>query len=1134
MTNLAEDFSENILKPEQVIMKLKITSDKLFSTGVFVFSLIIYIITLSRTVNFWDCGELIACADGLQTGHPPGAPFYLLLGRLFSMFAFNTHNTALAVNLLSAVASAFAVLFTYKTISILALKILNSPKSNTWFYSEDQKIYLTRFAAITGSLALAFSITFWSSATEAEVYALSAFFTSLSVWMMLKYTQVEKEDKYKYLILSSLLLGISTGVHFLNILIIPAMVFIYYFDTYKYKHKSFFVTLLISLLLLLFVQLCISGIPVLASAVEWFFVNDLNTSFNTGLYVFTATFILVLVGAIYISGIKKRKILNLIFTCFAVFITGYSTYTIVLIRSASNIPLDQNNPETIFNFISYLNREQYGDRPLWYGQQYNSTYDKRTPYVSGDPVYDTIRNKYKIISHKPKANYENKDKRILPRMWSNLPEHVAAYKEWTKHNSDKIPSFGTNIGFMFKYQFSHMYIRYLLWNFVGRQNDLQSHGGPVNGNWLSGIGFIDQLRLSNLKQLPPGLQNNKARNVYYFLPFLLGLLGIYYQYKKDKRSLFIISIAFVFTGFAIAFYLNQHPYQARERDYSYIGSFYIFSIWIGLGLIGLYDMLTRFWKNKYAVASAAFICILAVPFQFLVKNFDDHNRKKDDFAWHFAYNILNSCEKDAILFVSGDNETFPLWYLQECEQIREDVRIINLSFLNTDWYIDQIQRQTKGTSGIKISIPKSKYISGQRELLLIKENPYAFIEDIYYYNINEINEDYAYIFNKFAELLKKSGLDRSRPKEYSNFVNYYEHIQPHGASPPFRDFCEIVFSLRDTAQCDAFGISYSEAQELVKLLNSFLDKQISYPIPLNQTLNFVFSNDTATRINTKLYDYPIDYFPARKIMLPINKNEVIKAFGPVQLQEDIIVDNMIWTIDKESLTKSDLMVLEIIRANMWNKPICFSSVMNTNNYLGLEKYLYLEGLVYRLIPVETEISVADPVNVNSYTMYVNFTQNFKWGNLRESDIYYDENTRNSLINLRNHYSRLARGLYFAGAVKQSQQILDECIELIPNDLIAFDYYSVGIVHGYYRINKNNEAGKVALITASNALAELEFYSRFPETGYQSLEMYKQRAMKTIEELYILAKEYKHKEFIKQIENIYNRALKLYNNSLITN
>lgn len=1114
-------------------MKLKITSDKLFQSGVFIFSLLIYIITLSKTVNFWDCGELITCADGLQTSHPPGAPFYLLLGRLFSMFAFNSNYTALVVNLLSAVASAFAILFTYKSIQVLSLRIINSIKNETWFYNEKQKQNLSRFAALTGSLSLAFSISFWASATEAEVYSVSVFFTSLSVWIMLKYTQTEQTYKDRWLLLAALIMGISTAVHLLNILIIPAMTFIYYFDRIKFTYKSFFNTLVISLLLLGFVQLCISGLPVVASGIEWFFINDLHASYNSGLFVFVALIFLLLIAGIYISGIKKKRILNLIITGFAVFLTGYSTYTIVLIRSASNIPLDQNNPETIFNFISYLNREQYGNRPLWYGQQYNSRYDNRQPYVQGDAVYDTINGEYNIVAYKPEANFENSDKRILPRMWSNQPEHVAAYEEWSRNKNDGVPSFGANMGFLFRYQFSQMYIRYFMWNFVGRQNDLQSHGGPVNGNWLSGIGFIDKIRLSQTDDLPPHLKNNNARNVYYFLPILLGLLGIYYQFKTDKKYLFVMSLMFIFTGLAIAYYLNQTPYQARERDYSYIGSFYAFSLWIGLGVVGLYNLIAKYFKHKIVLSSTIAVCIMAVPFQFLVKNFDDHNRHKDDFAWHFAYNMLNSCEKDAILFVSGDNETFPLWYLQECEHIREDVRIVNLSFLNTDWYIDQIQRPTKEASGIKISIPKSKYISGQRELLLIKENPYAFIEDIYYYNLNEINEDYAFIFDKFSELLRKSGLDKTRPTEYSNFVNYYEKIQPHGASPPFRDFCNIVFSLKDTAQCEAFGISYGDAQDLVKLLNSFLAKQINYPIPLNQTLNFVFSDDTVTRISTKLYEYPIDYFPARKIMLPINKNEVINAFGEVQLQEDIIVDKMTWEIKKESLTKSDLMLLEIIRSNMWQKPIYFSSMMNSTNYLGLEKYLYLEGLVYRLIPVETDISVADPVNVNSYAMYMNFTQNFKWGNLAKSDVYYDENTRNSLINLRNHYSRLARGLYFAGAIKQSQQMLDECITLIPNNLIAYDYYMVGIVHGYYRINKNAEAAEITLITAENALAELEFYSKYPVYKSQSLKLYQQRTMKTIEELYILAKEYKHREFIKQIEDIYNRALNLYNKSLIT-
>jgi len=1108
-------------------MKFRIKPAKAIPWGVFGFSLIIYLITMSKTVNFWDCGELIACADTLQTGHAPGAPVYLLLARFFAIFSFSPEYTAFFINLLSAVASSFAIFFTYHTIIYFSGKIINSTKHKTLFVNENQKQILCILSAVAGSLSLAFSTTFWASAIEAEVYSVSVFFTTLAVWLMIKYAESNPESKSRWLILSSLVCGISTGVHQLNILTIPALVFFYYFSTYDFSIKGFFKTLAASVSLLIFVQLCVSGIPLIASKFEWFFANEIRLGFNIGLFVFASLVILLLIAGIYISGIKNKPGLNLIITAFAVFITGYSSYALVMIRSASNPPLDQNNPETIYNFSSYLNREQYGNRPLWYGQQFNSPYDKINPYVEGDPVYDTAENKYVLVSNKPEANYESSGKTILPRMWSNEPVHIAAYREWTGYKKDEPPSFGVNMKFLFRYQFGHMYFRYFMWNFAGRQNDLLSHGGPVNGNWISGIGFFDDLRLSESQYLPPNLDNNRSRNAYYLLPLILGILGIVIQFKSDKKSLLIISLIFIFTGIAIAFYLNQHPYQARERDYSYIGSFYAFSLWIGLGVTGLYLFIRKNFNYKFLLPAAGIICIIAVPFMFLTKNFADHNNNKNDFARQFAYNMLNSCEKNAILFVSGDNETFPLWYLQEVEHIRTDVRIVNLSFLNNDWYIDQIQQPTQGALGIKISIGKPKYISGQRELLMIKENPFGFIEDIYANNKTEIDEDYRAILNKFASLLREGGFDKTRPQEFNNFMNYYAVIEPHGASKPFREFCSVVFSLEDTARCEAFGISPYDGAELANVLRTFLDKQVNYPINLNKALDFVFSEDSATKIATKLYDYPIDYFPAKNLMLPINKKQVLSAFGEVQLREDIIVDNMIWKTDRESLTKSEMMIFEIIRTNNWSRPIYFSSFMPGTNYLGLEKYLYLEGLAYRLIPVETEITAEDPVNVNPVTMYMNITGKFNWGELRNGDFIPDENSRNILVSLRNHYARLARSLYFAGAAEESQQMLDECISLIPNDFIPFEYYTIGIVHGYYRINQKDKAGKIATITAKNAYQELVFYSEFPDNQRKTLILYQQRALKTIEELYVLADEYKHKELLPGLKAIYEESVKLY-------
>ena len=1091
--------------------------------AIFAISLIVYLISLSRTVNFWDCGEIITCANTLQIGHPPGSPFYMILARFFSLFAFNPEHIAFLTNLLSAIASAFTVLFTYHSIVMLLNRITQKALQNL---TRNEQILIFASASI-GALTLAFSTTFWTSAIETEVYSVSILFTSASFWAMLKRNDaITISDKNRWLLLTALIIGFSTGVHLLNILIIPALVLIYYFDLGIKGKKNFFMALAISIGLLAFVQLTILYLPVLAAQFEWFFVNHLHFGFNSGLIFFAVFFVSLLIFGIWLSGKKGKPILNLIITAFAIFISGYSTYSVVLIRSAANPTIDQNNPETIYNFISYLHREQYENSPLWYGQQYNSQQDKINPYTEGEAIYDTSANQYSIIAHKPQANYIKSDKTIIPRMWSSTPQHIAAYQEWTGYKNDRVPTFSKNLRFMFRYQFSHMYFRYFMWNFVGKQNDFQSHGGPIFGNWISGISFIDNIRLKN-PPLPNTLKNNKARNVYYFLPLLLGILGIIFQFKKDKKYSLVLSLVFIFTGIAIAFYLNQHPYQARERDYSYIGSFYAFSMWIGIGVYGLYMSIAKYYKHKYLIYAILAISFLAVPFQLITKNFNDHNNHNNDFAYYFAYNMLNSCEENAILFTSGDNETFPLWYLQETQNIRTDVKVINLSFLNSDWYIDQITTKRGQSEAIDINISKSQYESGQRELLLVRHNPYAFIKDIYYNNADEINADYKTVFDMLIQLFIDNGLSKSNPEQFDEFVAFYKNIEPHGANPEFRNFCTIVNSLESEEQCNAYGITQTQALDLIKILRLLLDKQTQYPIPLEQALNFVFSDDTITKIDTRLYPYPIDYFPSNKLSFIINKEKIISSFNLTANQENYIVDKMQWQVNKESLTKSDLMILEIIRTNMWQRPIYFSSTMTSQNYLGLDKYLFLEGLAYRLIPIETDISEDKLVNVNSLIMYDNLATKFKWGNLINYDSYYDENIRTTLTSLRHHYSRLARGLYFEGKVKKSEEMLDECIKIIPNELVAYNYYTIGIIHGYYRIGKKHKAQEVAEILANNAIKELEYYNKLSQRQQFSIDIYKQVSMKIIEELYILADQYKHKDFLPEITNIYNRASKLY-------
>jgi len=1108
------------------MLKIKdINLSKLSGWLVFAFSFVIYFITMSRNVNFWDCGEIIACADGLQIGHPPGAPFYMLLAIFFSMFAINPENSAFRVNLLSVLSSSFAIYFAYKTIYILINK-----------FSEIRSVKFDQFikisASVIGSLTLAFSISFWTVATEAEVYSVSIFFTVITLWSMLKSTNYkELENKNRYLIFTVLLLGISTGVHLLNILIIPALVLIYYYDRAKQNKKNFIIYLVVSIVLLALVQIVINGLPIVVAKFEWFFVNKLYLGFNSGIIAFALFVIGLIVFGILFTGRKNKKNANLIITSLAVFLICFSSYSIVLIRSSANPPIDQNNPETIFNFVSYINREQYGNRPLLYGQQFNSQLDKITPYTEGEAIYDTIDNQYKIIAYKPEANYVDRDKVFLPRMWSNLPEHVAAYREWTSYKKDKIPPFKENVEFMFRYQFNHMYWRYLMWNFVGKQNDFQSHGGPIFGNWISGIGFLDKLMHKNSANLPAFLDNNKATNAYYFIPFLLGIIGLFYLLVKDRKSFWITLLVFIFSGIAIAFYLNQHPYQARERDYSYLGSFYVFSIWIAFGFVAIFDFLKEKIKFRHFAYILALILFIAVPGQFIAKNFDDHNRRHDDFAYYYAYNLLNSCAPNSILFTSGDNETFPLWYLQETEGIRTDVRVVNISFLNTDWYIDQIRTSQRDALPVSLSVVKQQYIAGQRELLLINNNPYAFIEDIYYENINEINADYIAVLEYLVGIWKQNGFDKTHPEEFNNFVGFYSSIQPHGADKNFRDLVTVIQSLETEEQCAAFGVTQTQALDIAKKLEGFLDKQTQYPLPLHPVLNFVFSNDSATKIDTKLYPYPIDYFPAEKLSIAVNKNVIDEIFGLDEIQKLYVVDRMEWNIQRETLTKSDLMILEIIRNNLWKRPIYFSSTMSDRNYLGLHKYLYLEGLAFRLMPIETDIAEDQLINVNAQIMYNNIHDKFLWGSLVSNSTYIDETTRSMLINLRNHFSRLARGLYFEGEIKKSEEMLDLCVELIPDDIVPYGYYSVGIVHGYYRINKKVKAREVAAVLVLNALEELEFFSKFDPQHQQSLDIYKQRSMKTIEELYILADEYNHTEMINELAKVYQKALILYDSSL---
>jgi hypothetical protein len=700
--------------------------NNLFGWLLFLVALIVYVLTLEPTTSFWDCGEYIATAYKLQVGHPPGAPTFLLLGNFFSNFAFgDTTKVAYMINFMSASFSALTIMFLFWTITSFGKKIIGEPKSNS-------DIFIIIFSGILGSLAYTFSDSFWFSAVEGEVYAMSSFFTAIVFWSVLKWeAEYDSQGDYanRWLILICYLIGLSIGVHMLNLLAIPAIVYVYYFKKYKVDTRGFILTGLISILILGFIFFgLIPQIVKWLGIIERVFVNNFGLPFNSG----TIFFISAIIFMIY-YGLKKTSENDLynsnsIILGLTYILIGYSSFTILLIRSNANTPIDENNPEEAVSLLAYLNREQYGSTPLLYGQYFTAGLDQRNPYSDGSPIYVKDENKGKyIISDNRKNHFPNFQKEhsgFFPRMWSRDNRHVRAYKEWAniKSRRGKKPSFIENLSYFFNYQLNHMYFRYFMWNFSGRQNDIQSHGSILEGQWLTGIKFLDELRLGPQDKIPPGLKNNPGRNHFYMLPFLFGLIGSIFHFKRNSKDAWIVSLLFIFTGIAIVVYLNQYPFQPRERDYAYVGSFYAFSIWIGIGLICIIDYMKMIFNKYISIFLSFLLSLIFIPGLMAKEGWDDHNRSNRYTARDFAKAYLDSCDPDAILFTMGDNDTFPLWYVQEVENYRTDVRVVNLSLLNTDWYIDQMKRDAYNGKGVPFKMPHDLYKQGTRDIAIFRDN----------------------------------------------------------------------------------------------------------------------------------------------------------------------------------------------------------------------------------------------------------------------------------------------------------------------------------------------------------------------------------------------------------------------------
>ncbi|MDX9930698.1 MAG: DUF2723 domain-containing protein, partial [Bacteroidales bacterium] len=687
----------------------------------FLISAVVYMMTAEPTVSFWDCGEFILSAYGLQVGHPPGAPLFLMIGRIATLFAGgDASNVALMINLLSALCSAFTILFLFWTVTHLVRRVFTRTSP-----LDSRQIPAILASGIIGALTYTFSDTFWFSAVEGELYSMSSLMLGLVFWAMLKWEEeADEPSSGRWIILIAFIMGLGLGVHRLNLLVIPVLVLVFYFRKYEVSLSGFLKSLVLALLILgIMVFILIPGVPKVAGWFELLFVNGFGLPYNTGLLIFLAALIAALVAGIRYSVRKERVILNYVITCLTVIMIGYSSYAMIVIRSSARPPMNQNNPSDIFSLAYYINMQQYGSSPKFHGPYYSAPAEDVKDVLAG---YNKVNGKYKPY-YRPDYIYNDKFTTIFPRMYSPEDHHKSSYEYWGKVNGRRYtltsasgketiicPTFGENLRFFFRYQTGFMYLRYFMWNFAGRQNDIQGNGNVLHGNWISGVKFIDEMRLGDQDNLPADLRENPARNTYFFLPFLIGIMGMIWQFRRDRNGFILVLAFFIMTGFAIILYLNQYPNQPRERDYAYAGSFYAFAAWAGMGFMYFYELLRRVTGHKGAVIIPFIILLAASPVLLATQNWDDHDRSGRYTARDIAANYLESCAPDAVLFTYGDNDSFPLWYVQDVERLRTDVRVANLSYIQAGWYIDMMRQKAFDSDPLPLSLGSEKYLEGIR------------------------------------------------------------------------------------------------------------------------------------------------------------------------------------------------------------------------------------------------------------------------------------------------------------------------------------------------------------------------------------------------------------------------------------
>lgn len=1010
------------------------TANVIAGWTVFLVAFITYFLTKEPTASFWDCGEFIAASFKLEVGHPPGAPFFLLMARFFSLFAgSDTSQVAWWVNTMTALASGLTILFLYWTIAHLARKIVVRDSE-----MNPVRMSIVIGSALLGSLAYTFSDTFWFSAVEAEVYGTSSLITAFVFWAILKWENVaDQKHANRWLILIAYLMGLSIGVHLLNLLAIPAIVLVYYFRKYKVSRKGIIYSLLLSIVFLGFIlYVIIPGIARVASYFELIFVNGFGLPYNSGVIFFITALFGLLAYGIWSTLKKKKVVLNTVLTAVTVIVIGYFSYALIIIRSNAEPPMDQNNAENIFSLLYYLNREQYGQSPLIYGQYYNAPI---TSVEDGRKVYNEEDGKYKVTSHRQKLNYDDRFMTVFPRMWSPQPDHIREYKRWagirgtpvsvtTRNGQNEVrrkPTFGENLKFFFRYQVGYMYLRYFMWNFAGRQNDMQGMGDFYRGNWLSGIRFIDQSRLGSQENLPAFMKNNPARNRYYMLPLLFGIIGLIYHYRKHKKDFAVVMLLFLMTGLAIVIYLNQYPHQPRERDYAYAGSFYAFSIWIGLGLAAVADAVGKRIRGPVPVIVLTLAALLVVPGIMARENWDDHDRSGRYTTRDFASNYLNSCAPNAILFTNGDNDTFPLWYAQEVEGIRTDVRVVNLSYLGADWYIDQMNRKEYDSDPIPWGMTREQYMTGKRDIVYLVD----------------------------------------RVKGY---------------------------------------------------------------VKLSDAMEFVRSEDPRTKQFGNYRDR-IDYIPAKRFMMPIDSSRILQTGTVSRKLAGRIVPEMKWEVDDDNITKSSLMVLDLLDNNDWNRPVYYAVTVSGEYYMNLQDYFQLQGLAYRIVPIFKDTGQGEIGSIDTDIMYDNMMNKFRWGNMTDSTVYLDENNRRMITNFRNNFGRLAMALISENKFDSARVVLDRCMDLMPNSRIPFSYFMLPVIEGYYLIGNDEVATGYLKVLAASMEEELHFFLTADQKYTVNLAYEKQLRMHVMQGTVRLARIYAPEEVANELEERFGQLTTLYSN-----